>query len=180
MLHITIPSVELWDETNEEFIYMKEQSLSLEHSLVSISKWESKWKKSFFSDEEKTFEEMIDYIKCMTITQDVSPDIYKYLSPDIIQKINEYMNDSMTATTFKEHSVKKSNGSKLTSEIIYYYMVALNIPFECQEWHINRLMTLIKVCDIKNRPQKKMTNREIMSRNSALNKARRQRLNSKG
>lgn len=180
MLHITIPAIEQWDEINEQFINTKEQKLSLEHSLVSLSKWESKWCKPFFSKQEKTQEQIIDYVRCMTITQNVDPEIYKYLSKDNLKQINDYIDAPMTATWFSEDKNKKGNNKQITSEIIYYWMIAFNIPFECQKWHLNKLMTLIRVCDIKNQPPKKRSQKEIMSRNAALNAARRKRLNSKG
>lgn len=180
MLHITIPAIEQWDEINEQFINTKEQKLSLEHSLVSLSKWESKWCKPFFSKQEKTQEQIIDYVRCMTITQNVNPEIYKYLSRDNLKQINDYIDAPMTATWFSEDKNKIGNNKQITSEIIYYWMIAFNIPFECQKWHLNKLMTLIRVCDIKNQPPKKRSQKEIMSRNAALNAARRKRLNSKG
>lgn len=180
MLHITIPAIEQWDEINEQFINTKEQKLSLEHSLVSLSKWESKWCKPFFSKQEKTQEEIIDYIRCMTITQNVNPEIYNYLSRDNLKQINDYIDAPMTATWFSEDKNKTEKNKQITSEIIYYWMIAFNIPFECQKWHLNKLMTLIRVCDVKNQPPKKRSQKEIMSRNAALNAARRKRLNSKG
>lgn len=180
MLQITIPSVELWDEKKEEFIEIKEQTLQLEHSLVSISKWESKWHKPFLGKEEKTSEEILDYVKCMTLTQNVKPDIYRYLTPDNISQINKYIEDPMTATTFSNNGTTSVNREIVTSEIIYYWMISLQIPPEYQKWHLNRLLTLIRVCNIKNAPPKKMSKRELMSRNSALNAARRQQLNTRG
>ena len=180
MLRITIPATELWDESKEEFINIKEQTLQLEHSLVSLSKWESKWCKPFLSKQEKTQEQIIDYVRCMTITQNVNPEIYKYLSRDNLEQINDYIDAPMTATWFSEDKNKKGNNNQITSEIIYYWMIVFNIPFECQKWHLNKLMTLIRVCDIKNQSPKKRSQKEIMSRNAALNAARRKRLNSKG
>ncbi len=182
MLQITIPATELWDDRNQVFINTKEQTLQLEHSLVSISKWESKWCKSFLSKTEKTYDETIDYIKCMTITQNVSPEVYDRLTKENIEQINEYIQAPMTATHFlDEEKSGRSNGEQVTSELIYYWMIALNIPIdECQKWHINRLLTLIRVCNIKNQPAKKMSRREIMNRNAALNAARRKQLNTKG
>lgn len=179
MLKITVPGLELYDEEKNEFINYKDQTLQLEHSLVSISKWEAKWHKPFLSDEDKTLEEIIDYIKCMTITQNVKSDVYDRLTSDNIQTINDYIQDSMTATTFSDD---KKTGKKeiVTSEIIYYWMITYNIPMECQKWHLNRLLTLVKVCTIKNSPPKKMSNSEIISRNKALNAARRKKLNTKG
>ena len=179
MLTITIPSVEMWDEKSEQFVYMQETTLELEHSLVSLSKWESKWEKPFLSSKDKTEEEVSDYIKCMTITPNVNPIVYTCLTVDNITTITEYINASMTATTFSDTSNKPGHET-ITAELIYYWMIALNIPFECQEWHLNRLLTLIKVCNIKNTPPKKRSKRDIMSRNAALNAARRKQFNSNG
>lgn len=180
MLTITIPAVELWDEQKAEFVNRKEQTLQLEHSLVSISKWESKWHKAFLSKVEKTEEEVMDYIKCMTITQNVSPDTYKYLTSENVKQINDYINDPMTATVFSEDKTSRASREIVTSEVIYYWMTALQIPPEYQKWHLNRLLTLIRVCNIKNAPPKKRSKRDIMSQNAALNAARRKQLNSKG
>ena len=184
MLRITIPApmTEDWDEVNEEFVYRpagKEQTLCLEHSLVSISKWESKWCKPFLSSE-KTDEEFLDYIKCMTISPNVPDDVYGRLTLDNFKEIEKYVNATMTATTFRDDKTKKSNREIVTSELIYYWMIALNIPFECEKWHIKRLLTLIRVCEVKNGTTKKRSKRDIMSRNAALNAARRQQLNTKG
>ena len=180
MLRITIPAVEQWDEAKQEFIYTKEQTLSLEHSLVSLSKWESKWCKAFLTKDEKTFEETLDYIKCMTLTQNVDPEVYNYLTNGNIKEINEYIEAPMTATYFSDEKTSKISREQVTAELIYYWMIAFNIPFECQKWHLNRLLTLIKVCNIKNQPPKKRSKKDIMSRNAALNAARRKRLNTKG
>lgn len=180
MLRITIPAVEQWDEIKQEFILTKEQTLSLEHSLVSLSKWESKWCKAFLTKQEKTFEETLDYIKFMTLTQNVDPEIYKYLTNENIEEVNRYIEAPMTATYFSEDKTGKTSREQITAELIYYWMISLNIPFECQKWHLNRLLTLIKVCNIKNTPPKKRSKKEIMSRNAALNAARRKQLNTKG
>lgn len=182
MLKIIIPAVELWDEEKEEFITLKKQTLALEHSLVSLSKWESKWCKPFVSKEEKTHEEIIDYIKCMTLTQNVDENVYRYMTPENIRKVNEYIDAPMTATWFSEGKGKKSGnvGKQVTSELIYYWMIALNIPFECQKWHLNRLLTLIRVCNEENKPAKKMSTKDVMDRNAALNAARRKKFKSKG
>ena len=179
MLTITVPESDLWDEQNEVFISVKEHTLRLEHSLVSISKWESKWCKSFLNTENKTEEETIDYIKCMTLTQNVDPNVYKALTAKNLSEINEYIKAPMTATTVKE---KNGGGGReiVTSELIYYWMITLNIPSEYQKWHINRLLMLIKVCNAKSDTPKKMSNKELMSRNAALNAARRKQLNTKG
>lgn len=181
MLQITIPvSPEGWDEEKQEFVTPKEQTLQLEHSLVSLSKWESKWCKAFLTKAPKTPEETLDYIRCMTLTQNVNPDVYNHITTANVEQVNDYIGAPMTATYFSEDKKGKSNNEVVTSELIYYWMIALNIPFECQKWHLNRLLTLIRVCNIKNAPPKKRSTKEIMSRNAALNAARRKQFNSRG
>jgi len=179
MLQITIPAIELWNEETEEFDQNKEQTLQLEHSLVSLSKWESKWCKPFLSKTPKTHEETMDYIRSMTISQNIDPDIYNGISSDILDQVSRYIEAPMTATTFSSDK-KVINNDIITAEIIYYWMVALNIPFECQKWHLNRLLTLINVCNIKSQPKKKGSKRDMYSRNAALNAARREKLNTTG
>lgn len=180
MLQITVPATEEWDEAKNEFIVTKETKLQLEHSLVSLSKWESKWCKPFLSKEDKTNEEILDYIKCMTITQNVDPEVYNCLTADNFKEIKDYISAPMTATWFSDNVKERGSSEQITSELIYYWMIALNIPVKFEKWHINRLLTLIKVCNIKNQPSKKMSRNEIMSRNAALNAARRKKLNTKG
>ena len=176
MLQITIPPVEKWDESRMEFVQTKGQTLQLEHSLVSLSKWESKWKKIFLSNTEKTYEETLDYVKCMTLTQNVDPDVYDNLTKENIDAINTYIDDKMTATYFpNDHQSAKGSNELVSSELIYYWMIALNIPFECQKWHLNRLLTLIKFCNVKNQPPKKMSKRDLMRSNASINAARRKR-----
>lgn len=170
---------EKWNEQTGEFIPQKERTIQLEHSLVSLSKWESKWCKPFLHSD-KNSEEILDYIKCMTLSQNVPPDLYNKLTSNNIKAIDEYINAPMTATTFSEDSTAKKNKEIVTSELVYYWMVAYNIPFECQKWHLNRLITLIRVCGVKNSPPKKMSKGEIMRRNAALNAQRRAKLKSKG
>ena len=181
MLRLIVPlSVEGWDEEKEEFVQAKEQVLQLEHSLVSISKWESKWCKPFLSADSKTDEEVLDYIRCMTLTEDVDPEVYKHLTRENVEQINSYINAPMTATTFTDEKRKGGSREIVTSEVIYYWMTALQIPPEYQSWHLNRLMTLIRVCNIKNAPPKKMGKRDIMSQNARLNAARKQKFNTRG
>lgn len=181
MLRIAVPiTSESWNEETGEFIPPKEVILQLEHSLVSLSKWESKWCKPFLSNVEKTEEEVLDYIRFMTLTQNVDPEVYNHLTQENVSKINEYINAPMTATTFSDNKQGKGGREIITAELIYYWMVALNIPFECQKWHLNRLITLVRVCNIKNEPPKKMSKRDIMSRNASLNAARRKQLNTRG
>ena len=180
MLKIIVPAAEYFDEINEEFIYKKEQVLQLEHSLVSLSKWESKWNKAFLGKQEKTEEEILDYVRCMTLTQNVDPEVYSRLSAENYAAINQYIEAPMTATRFYEDKTQKGNKDTVTSELIYYWMIAYNIPVEFQKWHLNRLLTLIRVCNVKNSPPKKRSKREMYQRNAALNAANKRRFNSKG
>lgn len=180
MLVINIPDIELFDEEKEEIIRIKGQTLRLEHSLVSISKWESKWCKPFLSKEPMSNEELIDYIKCMTITQNVNPDIYKYIGGNELMQISEYINAPMTATKVPKTNTTIGDREIITSELIYYWMISLQIPVEFQTWHLNRLISLIEVCNFKNQPPKKMSKREILERNRKLNAERRAKYNTKG
>ena len=178
MLKIVIPSIELYDEANNQFFNSKETELRLEHSLVSLSKWESKWQKPFLSRKEKTTEETLDYIKCMTITQNVDSNLYGYIRQKELDIIAEYIDSPMTATTIAKE--KQTNREIVTAEIIYYWMVSFNIPFECQTWHLNRLLTLISVCNIKNQPKKKMNKKDAFAKQRALNEQRKAKLNTSG
>lgn len=181
MLQIVIPEREVFDEAKSEFITIKETKLNLEHSLISISKWESKWKKPFLDKRGRTFEESIDYIRCMTLNSGVDPKVYFGITQDIFDKVTKYIEDPMSATWFNEKENKKQNSSQVvTSELIYYWLIAYEIPFECEKWHLNRLLTLIRVCDIKNAPNQKMKKSDLYSRNRALNAARRKSLGTHG
>lgn len=185
MLKITVPSSQIgekFDESKNEFIPImsKKQTLQLEHSLVSLSKWEAKWRKPFLSKEKRTSEEFIDYVRCMTLTQNVDASIYKALTPQLLSEVSAYIDASMTATSFPNRGNRQTSSEFITSELIYYWMVSYRIPFECQKWHLSRLLTLINVCNVKNAPQKKMSRQEIMSRNRALNAARRKKHKTRG
>ena len=182
MLTLIVPiSPEGWDEAKQEFVEPKTQILQLEHSLISLSKWESKWHKPFYSKKDMSNEETLDYIKCMTLTKNVDPDVYNHLTQENIKTILDYIGNPMTATTFGKETNSGNNREVITSELIYYWMIASNIPFDpCEKWHLNRLITLIRVCGVKNTPPKKRSKRDIMSRNAALNASRRRQMNSKG
>lgn len=179
MLYITVPEAEYFDDLKEEFIYVKETTLCLEHSLVSLAKWESKWNKPFLSNTNKTDEEIVDYIRCMTITQNVNPLVYLGLTRSNYSQINEYIDAPMTATWFSKKQKQSRQREIITAEIIYYWMISLNIPFECQKWHLNRLLTLVRVCNEKNNP-KKMSRKEQMAQQRELNAARKKQMNTKG
>lgn len=179
MLQITIPGMELYDEAKDEFITTKPTTISLEHSLLSVSKWESKWHVPFLSKQDKTREQVIDYIRCMTVTPNVDPYVYEGLTPKLMEVVNAYITDPMTATTFNDRNQRPSR-EIVTSEIIYYSMTEYGIPFECQKWHLNRLLTLLHVCSAKNAPKKKMSKRDVLGQNAQLNALRKARSGSRG
>jgi len=182
MLEITIPAGEDFDSKRKQFVSWKEAHLTLEHSLLSIAQWEQKYHKPFLSTE-KTPIETLDYIKCMTVNKGVDPDVYKHLTKQDIQRITEYINDPMTATWFAEEKPKEGEAKKsrvLTNEVIYADMVAAQIPFECQKWHINRLLTLLRVYAENNKEQPKTNQKDLMAQRRAQNMARRAKAKSKG
>lgn len=181
MLQIKVPlGPEEWDEKNEMFIIPETRTLQLEHSLVSISKWESKWCVPFFAKREKTTEEVIDYVKCMTITQNVKDEVYGNLTRTNISEILKYIEAPMTATTFPAKRNGPGNKEIVTSELIYHWMIELGIPLDCQKWHINRLLTLIEVRNRKLQPPKKMNKKDIVGQYARLNEARKRQLNTRG
>lgn len=182
MLEIIVPETELFDNKTSTFINVKEQKLKLEHSLVSISKWEMKWHKSYFIDDSKPIDEFRDYVRCMTLTQNVDPQTYLGLTKDNIIEIQNYINDPMTATTISEGPNKNNSHSFVTSELVYYWMFTYSIPYECSKWHFNRLMTLIKVFNAKNSQDEpvKRSEQEIMEENRRRNAEMKAKYNSKG
>lgn len=186
MLQLKIPDSPeqmYWNETTEEFATIpacKGMTIQLEHSLLSISKWESKWHKSFLSTPEKTPEEFLDYIRCMTLTKDVRPEIYNNLTQENLKTITDYINDPMTATTIRRQPGKGSSRKVITSEQIYSAMIDAEVPHEFEKWHLNRLMTLLEVRSASANPGKKMSPKSIMKSNTALNAARRSRMNTRG
>lgn len=188
MIEIVIPEqhYEIYDDANEAFlppVNIKETTIQLEHSLISLKKWEQKWHKPFLQDNNKTHEELIDYIRCMTLTHGVDPEVYKWIPKKILNEIIEYINDPMTATWFRDDSLtgaQKNSREVITAEIIYYWMITLSIPVEFQKWHLNQLLTLIKVVNIKNKKPEKMDKRTAAKERAALNKMRREKYKSKG
>lgn len=179
MLDIVIPEQEFFDEEKNEFIYMKPIPLKMEHSLISVSKWESKWHKAFLSKRERSSEETLDYFRCMTINQ-VDPVVFNFLSPDNINAIITYINEPMTAVYTPPDTEKAHSRDTTTSELLYYYMISLGIPFECEKWHLNRLLSLIHVCQIKSQPPKSVNKAAIARRNHQLNAARRKKYHTNG
>jgi hypothetical protein len=180
MLTIVVPGVEMYDEQLEEFVTRGDVTLDLEHSLVSLSKWESIYEKPFLGKEAKSTEETFAYIKCMILTPEVPEEIFRRLSNDNIAAINKYIDSKMSATWFNDGPGAPASRDVITSELIYYWMVTFQIPFECECWHLNRLFTLIRVCNIKQAKPKKMSRSEITARNRELNARRREQLGSKG
>ena len=179
-LTITIPAQDLYDPEANLFIPIKETTINLEHSLVSLSKWEKKWKKPFLSPTMKdkmTVEMLLDYVRCMTLTQNVDPIVYKGITEANLKEIQAYLEDPMTATVITNKRKDPNNNKQfMTSELIYAYMVILRIPFECQKWHLNRLLTLIQVVGIEQEPKKKGSRAEAIKQHQAINKARRARV----
>lgn len=183
MLQIVVPKKEFFIEETEEFVTIPDTTLQLEHSLISLSKWESKWCKPFLSNKNRTNEELMDYIRCMTVTQKVDPYVYFAMTAENLKEINDYINAPMTATWFSTRDgsqVGRRSSEAVTSELIYYWMIFFGIPVEFERWHLNRLLTLIRVCEVKNSPGKKMSKKDIYSQNKALNEARRKAHHSMG
>lgn len=189
MLEIVIPKQdydEYFDEKKEEFIpevHIKETKIQLEHSLISLKRWEQKWHKPFLMEKDKTYAEMVDYIRCMTLNHGIDSEIYYYIPKDVIEKVAKYIKDPMTATTIKENNIvssQKNSKEGITAEIIYYWMISLNIPVEFQKWHLNQLLTLIKVVSIKNKKPDKVDKVKAAKERAELNRKRRAQFNSKG
>jgi hypothetical protein len=180
MLSITVVGTEMFDETRQEFTTQGDVDLVLEHSLVSLSKWESIYERPFLGDSEKTIDEVVGYIKTMMLTPEVPEEIFHRFSEENFKAINEYIDAKMTATWFREAPSSPQSREVITSEIIYYWMIAFNIPFECERWHLNRLFTLIRVCSIKQAKPQKMSRSQIAAQNRELNARRRAQYNTTG
>ncbi|SRR5580765_2324374 len=180
MLMIVVPGVEMFDEQSQEFITIDDVTLELEHSLISLSKWESIYEKPFLGKDDKTSEEVLGYVRAMTLTPNVPEEVFLKLSESNITAINEYIDAKMTATWFNEPPGAPKSRDVITAELIYYWMVEFRIPFECENWHLNRLFTLIRVCNIKQSKPQKMSRSEIAARNRELNRQRKAQLGTKG
>jgi hypothetical protein len=180
MLKLFIEGTEYYNEETETFETVGSFELELEHSLFSMSKWESKFQKPFLNNNEKTIAEILGYIEAMILNPIYPEDIVNRLTQKNIERINEYIESKESATTFGEMPERKGRGEVITSELIYYWMVAFNIPFECERWHLNRLFALVRICNIKNSKQKKMSKSEIAMRNRELNEQRKAQFQTRG
>ena len=180
MLTIVVAGVESYDEESKEFDVQGGTVLELEHSLVSLSKWESKHEKPFLGKEPKTAEEVVSYVQAMTLTPNVPPEIYQKLEPGHFEAINKHIDAKMTATWFSEQPGAPKTREVITSELIYYWLTVFQIPFECQHWHLNRLFTLIRICNIKQAKPKRMSRTEMAQRNRELNAQRKKQLGTTG
>lgn len=181
MLIINVAETELFDEANDTFVTAPAVKLKLEHSLVSLAAWESKWEKPFLSDEQHTYEETVSYIQFMCIKPSVTEDTLGRISSEQFKEINNYIEAKMTATWFKElPGASRMNKEVITAEIIYYWMTALNVPLEWESRHLNRLFTLIKVLNEKNKPAKKQPRSTTLEQHRSINEARRAQYAKKG
>lgn len=179
MLLINVPSVDLFDEATNQFVKFTGEALLLEHSLVSLSKWESFNEKPFLGKDTKTDEETLNYVRMMTFSPVRDPEVYNHLTSANLQEISNYINAKMTATWFSDKP-GENVASAVTAEIVYYWMIALLIPFECQYWHLNRLLTLIKVLNEKNSPPKPMSQFDAAAQQRELNESRKAQFKTQG
>lgn len=180
MLTIIVPMSEGLNEETQEFVVDVAFKLEMEHSLVSLSKWESKFEKSFLHTKDKTPEELLYYVKAMTLTKDVPEEVFMKLSADNVKAIDDYLGAKMTATWFREDENQKPSREIITAELVYYWMFSAGIPKDCEHWNLNRLFTLIKVFSEKNKPAKKMSKAQIAQQHRDLNAQRRAQLGTSG
>lgn len=185
MIQITVPKSEYYDQAKEIFYSVdKPVTIQLEHSLISLQKWESKWNKPFLVKTEKTAEESIDYLRCMCLTPNVKDDVFYCIPPSEMTRLSEYIDSPMTATTFAEDKIPGGGGKGkkqiVTAELIYYWMISYNIPSEYRKWHLNQLITLIRVFNEENKPKKKKSRNQLLAEHRALNEANKLRYHTHG
>lgn len=180
MLTIVIEGEESFNNEEQTFETLNDVVIELEHSLLSVSKWESKFQKPFLAAGKKTSEELFEYLKAMVVTPSIDLDVLYSCSQKNLDTIQEYIDSSQSATTFGVMPERQGLGEVITSELIYYWIVAFKIPFECQTWHLNRLFALIRICNIKNSKPKPMSRMELAQRNRELNAKRRAELGTTG
>lgn len=179
MLRIIVPGEEFWDEVTETFSTVNDQVIELQHSLLSVSKWESKYQIPFLSTEDKTTEQIYDYIRCMSMTP-IDEEVFTRLTAAELSQVNDHVDSPESATTFGTMPDRKGRGETITSELMYYWMVAFEIPFECEKWHLNRLFALIRICNIKNSPPEKRSRHQVAQQNREINAKRREALQTNG
>jgi len=180
MLTIRVGATPSFDDDKQEFVENGGFYLQLEHSLVSLSKWESEHEKPFLGKGEKSGDEVLDYVRCMVLTENPPEDFLQKLSKENLEAINAYIDRKMTATWFSEQPGAPKSREVITSELVYYWMTTYNIPFECQYWHLNRLFTLIRIATLKSGKPKKMSKTEVAKRNREINAQRKAQLGTKG
>jgi hypothetical protein len=180
MLKIIVPGTEMFDDKTQEFTTVDDITLELEHSLVSLSKWESIHEIPFLGRDKKSTEHVVDYIRCMSLVDNIPEEVYTNLSEQNFTEINEYIDAKMTATWFNEAPGAPKSREVITAELVYYWMTVFDIPFECQYWHLNRLFTLIRVCNVKSAKPTKMSRSELAARNRELNEQRKAQLGTRG
>ena len=180
MLEITVGGTESFDDGTQSFVVVGGTKLQLEHSLVSLSKWESIHEKPFLGKDPKTPEEVLSYVKCMTLTPEIPPEVFLKLGEKEYEAVNDYLNAKMTATWFNDQPGAPQTREVITAELIYYWMTVFSIPFDCENWHLNRLFTLIRICNIKQAKPKKMSRSEMAARRSQMNEQRKKQLGTDG
>jgi hypothetical protein len=179
---LTIETVTtLWDEETETFVEHIVSSIDFEHSLASMSKWESKWEQAFLGRTEKTAEQVYDYLSMMCLTPGVTREQILGLSQENFTQINEYIESQQTATKFAEQPNRRGSGEQITSDLVYYWMVAFRIPWEAQYWHLNKLLALVRICNAKQSGKtQKVPRHDTAQRNRDLNAERRKKYGTSG
>lgn len=180
MLTITVGATDFFNEETGSFEIHGGTELQLEHSLVSLSKWEAIHETPFLGESKKTPEQLLSYIECMLLTENPPGNLLEKLSKDNVDTVQTYIDRKMTATWFSEVRPQARNQEVITAELIYYWLTVFHIPFECETWHLNRLFTLVRICSLKQDKPKKMSRAEVARRNRELNAQRKAQMGTKG